>query len=111
MTPDQVRSLALALPHAVEQPHFDLSSFRVGGKIFATLPADQLTLRVFVDEPQRESALALYPDIVDKLLWGSKVCGLSIRLAAARPAMMKALLRQAWAAKAPKRLLAELPPQ
>ena len=32
------RALALALPEALEQPHFDRASFRVRGKIFATLP-------------------------------------------------------------------------
>jgi hypothetical protein len=33
-----LRALALALPEALEQPHFDRASFRVRGKIFATLP-------------------------------------------------------------------------
>ncbi|HTL10789.1 MAG TPA: MmcQ/YjbR family DNA-binding protein [Chitinophagaceae bacterium] len=31
------RELAMALPGVVEQPHFEKASFRVGGKIFATL--------------------------------------------------------------------------
>jgi hypothetical protein len=38
MTQDDVRRLALALPEAVEAPHFDRASFRVRGRIFATLP-------------------------------------------------------------------------
>ena len=37
MTPNDVRKLALALPEAEEQAHFDKPSFRVRGKIFATL--------------------------------------------------------------------------
>ncbi len=31
------RELALAMPNAVEQPHFEKASFRVNKKIFATL--------------------------------------------------------------------------
>ena len=38
MTPAVLRSLALSLPEAEEHPHFDRASFRVRGKIFATLP-------------------------------------------------------------------------
>lgn len=35
------RTLALALPEATEQPHFEKPSFRVGKKIFATLDVAQ----------------------------------------------------------------------
>jgi hypothetical protein len=35
--PEDVRRLALALPEAHEEPHFDSTSFRVKGKIFATM--------------------------------------------------------------------------
>lgn len=38
MTPATLRTLALSLPEAEEHPHFDRASFRVRGKIFATLP-------------------------------------------------------------------------
>jgi hypothetical protein len=34
---DEARSLALVLPEAIEQDHHGRPSFRVGGKIFATL--------------------------------------------------------------------------
>jgi hypothetical protein len=37
VTVDDIRRLALSLPEAVEQPHFDRTSFRVRDKIFATL--------------------------------------------------------------------------
>jgi hypothetical protein len=37
MTQDEFRALALSLPEAEERPHFDRVSFRVRGKIFATL--------------------------------------------------------------------------
>ncbi len=38
MNAQQARQLALALPQASEEPHFDFTSFRIGGKIFATMP-------------------------------------------------------------------------
>jgi len=38
MTQSTVRAIALSLPEAEEHPHFDRPSFRVRGKIFATLP-------------------------------------------------------------------------
>src|SRR6201993_4314694 len=37
VTVDEARALALSLPEAVEQDHHGKPSFRVGGKIFATL--------------------------------------------------------------------------
>ena len=37
MSPTDVREIALALPDAIEQDHHGRPSFRVRGKIFATL--------------------------------------------------------------------------
>ena len=59
----------------------------------------------FVSESVREQALAMHPQWAHKLLWGSKVVGLRIELAAAAPAVVKQLVGQAWAHKAPKALL------
>lgn len=50
MTLEEVRILALALPETTEQPHFDYTSFRVKGKIFATAPPDGQRVYVFVPE-------------------------------------------------------------
>ena len=105
MTCDDVRTLALALPEALEAPHFDLASFRVRGKIFATMPPAGTHLHVFVGEEARAQALALHGHCVEKLPWGAKVVGLRVDLARAEAALVEALLRQAWTAKAPKALL------
>ncbi len=37
---EEVRPLGLSLPGATEEPHFEMASFRVRGRIFATLPPD-----------------------------------------------------------------------
>jgi hypothetical protein len=99
----QVRKLALALPEASESPHFQATSFRVRGKIFATAP-DAQTLHLFVAEEERSQALALHPGFIEKLPWGAKIVGLRIRLPDADKAVVADLLKLAWRAKAPKAL-------
>ena len=101
---EQARHIALSLPEATEAPHFNYASFRVAGKIFSTAPPEGTHLHVFVDEPQREAALAVEPGFLEKLHWGKQVVGLRVTLAKAKPKFVESLLRQAWARKAPKRL-------
>ena len=101
----QVRKHALSLPEVAEQPHFDYASFRVRGKIFATVPPDEAHIHVFVGEDQREEALALHPAYVEKLTWGRKVVGLRVTLADAVPHAVLRLVSQAWRNKAPKTLV------
>ena len=101
---EHVRRFALSLPETAEAPHFNYASFRVCGKIFATAPPDGEHLHVFVGEETRERALALDPGWIEKLFWGQRVAGLRIALAKAKPAVVEALLSQAWRDKAPKRL-------
>ena len=59
---DAVRKFARALSGTTEEPHHQIGSFRVHGKIFATFPPDEQHLHVFVAETRREQALALYPE-------------------------------------------------
>lgn len=105
----QVRRFAMSLPEVTEAPHFELSSFRVRGKIFVTVPPDEAHIRVFVRDDVREMALSLYPAFLEKLVWGGKVCGIRVRLAVASPTVVNRLVREAWTCKAPKRLAATLP--
>jgi hypothetical protein len=52
----EVRKLALGLPEAVEQDHHGMPSFRVRGKIFATVP-DPDHIRVMVEEADSRAAV------------------------------------------------------
>ena len=91
-----LRTHALSLDAVTEEPHHTYSSFRVRGKIFVTIPPEETHLHVFVGEEDREQALAIYPDAVEKLFWGSKVLGLRVDLAKATPAVVKALVDKAY---------------
>ncbi len=105
MTLAQARRIALALPEAAEAPHHHMTSFRVRGKIFATVPPEGTHLHIFVGDDHRELALAAHPACCEKLWWGAKVAGLRVTLAPAPPALVRDLLLTAWRAKAPRSLL------
>jgi hypothetical protein len=100
-----VRRWALSLPEATEEPHFDMSSFRVRGKIFATIAPEETTLHLFVDEPEIRASVAAYPAAFDELWWGKKLRGVRVNLRAAGEAEVFELLEEAWRRKAPKRLV------
>lgn len=104
MTFSQVRAYAVTLPETTEEPHFDRTSFRVRGKIFATARLNEPHIHVFIDEFERDQALTLYPDHMEKLWWGKRVVGLRVRLAKAPAAAVKKLLLNAWLVKAPASL-------
>jgi hypothetical protein len=104
----QVRRHALSLAEVTEAPHHHFSSFRVGGKIFVTVPPEGTHIHIFVSEEQRELALSLEPECLEKLLWGGKVVGLRVDLAKVPVTVAKRLLQQAWAYKAPKAVAARV---
>ncbi|MGY1411259.1 MmcQ/YjbR family DNA-binding protein [Luteimonas sp. A611] len=101
-----VRALATSLPEVTEEPHFNYLSFRVRGKIFVTVPPDELHAHLFVTEEHREQTLAMHPEFAEKLLWGGKVVGLRVALADADPLVVAELVRQAWQSKAPRKVVA-----
>src|SRR4051812_40220747 len=92
MTPDDVRALALALSDTVELPHHERTSFRVDGKIFATM--DGLGVNVMLDEEPARAA-ASDPG-VELLWWGRKLSGVRVPLADADRTVVAELLDEAW---------------
>jgi len=103
----RARAFALSLPGASEAPHHDMSSFRVNGKIFATVPPGEEYLHVFVDETETEASVAEDPVAFAPLLWGNQPRGLRINLAAVDATRLAELIEESWGRKAPARLLAE----
>ena len=104
---DAARAFALSLPGASEEPHFEMTSFRVRGKIFATVPPGGEYLHVFVDEGEIRAAVAENPAAFEPLLWGKRVRGVRVRIAAAPDERVAELLEESWRRKAPARLANE----
>ena len=106
MTFHQVREFALSLPGTAEEPHFDLTSFRVRGKIFATAPLDGEYLHLFIPETDREAALTAGPDFLEELWWGKRVAGIKAILGQREDSGGQPASPAGWESKAPKKLLA-----
>lgn len=62
---DTARRFALSLPETTEEPHFEKSSFRVRGKIFATVPLGGKHLNVHVDADEARALIADDPAAFD----------------------------------------------
>jgi hypothetical protein len=99
MDVEAVRKFALGLPDATEEPHFHFTSFRINGKIFATMPPSNDLLHVFAPEEDREVAIAAHPQVCEQLHWGKRVVGVKINLAGARQTLVEDLLRAAYDSK------------
>jgi hypothetical protein len=100
-----VRRLALALPEAVEQPHHGFPSFRVRGKIFATMPEDG-SVNVMLTPDEIREAVAIDPAGCRERWWGEKLAAVQVILAAVDEDVLGTLLRDAWRGKAPASLVA-----
>lgn len=106
MTLQEASDFALSLPETTEEPHFDYGSFRVRGKIFATVPPGGELLHIFIDEYEARALAAEQPDTYEELWWGKRLWGVRVRLATAEAGQVCALLEDAWRRRAPKRLAA-----
>jgi hypothetical protein len=100
---DEARSLALSLPEAVEMDHHGRPSFRIGGKIFATL-RDEGRMNVMVDEGGILTAVDAAPEACEKVWWGKRLAAVAVILARTDREHLAELLTDAWEQKAPARL-------
>jgi hypothetical protein len=102
---DHVRVLALALPEAVEVDHHGFPSFRVAGKIFATVHIDHPRAMVKLDPEDQHNWTQARPDAVEAVPggWGRKGSTF-VSLDGADTVLMTTLLDLAWSHVAPKRL-------
>lgn len=107
MDQEQARTVALALPETTEAPHHDMTSFRVAGKIFATMPPDDEHLHVFVDEAETLAAVSEDSGAFEELWWGKRLSGVRVALSSAPPERVGELIEEAWRRRAPKGLVAD----
>jgi hypothetical protein len=104
MTVAEARRLALALPEAVEQDHHGKPSFRVTGKIYATVP-DAEHMNVMLDEGGIVQAVQKLPRVCEEVWWGKRLAAVRVVLSAVDVEVLRGMLEEAWELKAPKRLL------
>lgn len=82
-----------------------MSSFRVRGKIFATVPPGGAYLHVFVDDLEVAASVAENPAAFEPLRWGQRLRGLRINLSASPAGRLQELIEKSWRRKAPRRLV------
>jgi hypothetical protein len=110
MRPEALRRFALSLPEAHEEPHHERTSFRVGGRIFATMTSDGQEAMVRVPSAlEREELLASRPEtFFGHGGWTTRYGALGVRLARVGGADMERLVTGSWSSVATKRARAEL---
>jgi hypothetical protein len=106
VTMREASRLALSFPEATESDHHGMASFRVGDRIFATVPDDG-HLHVMLSPEEADIAVGFAPHAVELLWWGKRVAGVRVRLATADRKLLAMLLSEAWRRKAPRRLSTE----
>jgi hypothetical protein len=99
ITHDEARSLALALPGAVEQDHHGKPSFRIGGKIFATL-WDAEHMNVMLDSDGILTAVQAHPDVCAERWWGKRLAAVSVDLGRVERELLTELLADAFERRA-----------
>jgi hypothetical protein len=104
MTADRFRTLALAMPGAGEGNHMGHADFRVAGKVFASLTADESGCAMKC-EPFTLAELVRKQPETYRDAWGGRWIGMKLDRAA--EADVRQLLEDAWMRTAPKRLVAE----
>ena len=111
MNADAFRSFALALPEAEEGAHQGTADFRVRGRIFATLRAEDGRAVVKLLPEQQEMMAGAEPAVFSQVTggWGRQGWTL-MDLAACDEATLRSALLTAWRNIAPKRLVAAAAP-
>jgi hypothetical protein len=102
------RELALALPETRESKHMGHPDFRVAGKIFATLSADETSGSVKLTPQQQAVFVRSEPSIYKPLngAWGQRGWTRVELATATEPSLHQALV-QAWRTTAPAKLVEE----
>lgn len=104
LTSEKVRRLATALPEVTEQDHHGKPSFRVHGKVIATLP-DEGHLNVMAGEHEIRAAVAAGPAACDEVWWGKRLAAVRVDLSVSTADAVGELLAEAWRRKAPQALV------
>lgn len=104
---DKYRTLALALPDAVEKEHWGRPSFRVGNKIFGTMWPDERRAVLKLPLADQHALVEMAPDTYSAGPWGHQGWTF-VELKRVRVAEFADLVQLAWRQVATKRALARL---
>ena len=105
VSPDDIRRMALALPETVEADHHGMPSFRVNGKIFATIHIAHPRMMAKLDSEHQHNLSEGHPGEVEPVPggWGRKGSTF-IWYERADAALVELALLLAWTRIAPKSL-------
>ncbi|HEY7593231.1 MAG TPA: MmcQ/YjbR family DNA-binding protein [Actinophytocola sp.] len=109
VTDDDVRRVALSLPHTTEKPSYGTPGFRVKDKLFARIREEGDVLVVWVaGEVEKQELIAAEPAKFFTIPHYDGHPTVLVRLAAVDVDELTELLTDAWRVRAPRRVAAEL---
>ncbi len=106
MTRDEFRRAALAFPEAAEQETWGHPTFRVRGKMFATMSADDDAATVKATKEAQAALVGSEPETFSVPAYVGQHGWIGIRLDRVDAEEASELLDEAWRATAPKRVVA-----
>ena len=107
MTFEDVRALALALPGVEDGTSYGTPALKVKGKLLARLKEDGVTLALRTPMERKELLMEAAPEVFYETPHYAGYPMVLVRLAAADPAELSALLAETWRAAAPAKLVRE----
>ncbi|MEW2132026.1 MmcQ/YjbR family DNA-binding protein [Streptomyces sp. NPDC005435] len=103
---DDVRRIALSLPEVTEKTAWSMPTFRVAGKMFATLPEEETSLAVRCPKEERDELVLAEPEKFWIAGHEAQFAWVRARLAALDDeAELRDILTDSWRQAAPPRLL------
>ena len=105
MTPDDVRHMALELPHAVEMIHRRVPSFRVNMRIFCLMPPGEAYITVKLDRDDQLNMIEGHPGAVTPARLYAHHGWTYVWLDKADEHLMRTILHLAWMHVAPKSMV------
>ncbi|CAL9358353.1 MULTISPECIES: MmcQ/YjbR family DNA-binding protein [Streptomyces] len=107
---EDVRRIALSLPDTTEKTAWSMPTFRVAGKMFATLPEDETSIAVRCPKEERDELALAEPGKFWIADHEAQFAWVRVRLAALEDEdELRDILADSWRQAAPARLLEAYP--
>ncbi|WP_419999740.1 MmcQ/YjbR family DNA-binding protein [Streptomyces boninensis] len=106
LSADDVRKVALSLPETTEKTAWSMPTFRVAGKMFATLPEDETSFAVRCPKLERDELVLAEPEKFWIAGHEASFAWIRVRISALDDtAELRTILYDSWQQAAPSRLL------